>query len=124
MEHPNIDENGVWRMDKPVKLYLFKDEDTVKVSFRITDYCNVGRQFSKDQMQFICDNYEEGVEGLETNNGRIWWYLSHSGPRPEQVPCKFVQINTGPFSFRLSVQQMKDLVADFEHQKNNKMHWD
>lgn len=122
--HPNIDENNVWRMSKPIKIYLFKDEDIVKISFRVTDYFNIGRQMSKEHFQYICDNWRTGVEGLETKSGKYYWYLSNSGPRPEQVPCKFVQVNTGPFSLRFSVKEMEELVEDFEYQKNNKMHWD
>ena len=124
MSHPNIDINGVWRMSKPFKVYLFKNEDEVKLSIRVTDYFNVGRHFTIEQFQHICDNWRTGVEGLETKSGRIYWYLSKSGPRPEQVPCQFVQVNTGPFSLRFSVKEMEELVAEFEHQKNNKMHWD
>ena len=54
------------------------------------------------------------VEGLETKSGKYYWYLSKSGPRPEQVPCEFVQINTGPFSFRISVKQMEELVGKYD----------
>ena len=124
MSHPNIDSNGVWRMSKPIKIYLFKDEDMVKLSFRVTDYFNIGRHMSKEHFQYICDNWRTGVEGLETKSGKYYWYLSHLGPRPEQVPCKFVQVNTGPFSLRFSVKEMEELVEEFEYQKNNKMHWD
>lgn len=124
MSHPNIDRDGVWRMSQPIKLYLFKDEESVKISFRVTDYMNIGRSMSEEHFQYICDNWREGVEGLETKSGKYYWYLSKSGPRPEQVPCEFVQINTGPFSFRISVKQMEELVAEFDKQKITKMHWD
>ena len=58
----NIDINGVWRMSKPSIFVSMK----MKVSIRVTDYFNVGRHFTIEQFQHICDNWRTGVEGLET----------------------------------------------------------
>ena len=79
MSHPNIDRDGVWRMSQPLKLYLFKDEES-QDKFRVTDYMNIGRSMSEEHFQYICDNWREGVEGLETKSGKYYWYLSRSGP--------------------------------------------
>ena len=32
--------------DKPIKIYVFKDEDEVSVSFRITDVVTINRNFT------------------------------------------------------------------------------
>lgn len=119
-----VDHEGVYLMDKPVKLYVFKDEDKVKISFRLSDYANVSKQMSIEHFRYICDNWETGVEGLETYGGKFYWYYSDCGPRPDCPPSKHVQVNVSGFSFRLSVPTMHSIVADFEYQVNNKMHWD
>jgi hypothetical protein len=74
--------------------------------------------------QYICDNWREGVDGLETKGGKFYWYYSDCGPRPECPPSKHVQINVSSFSFRISVPTMEALVEEFNYQLNNKMHWD
>ena len=120
----HLDKDDVYLMDKPIKIYLFKEADEVKISFRITDYVNFHREMSIEHFQYICDNWRTGVEGLETKNGKYFWYYSDCGPRPECVPAKFVQINVGGWSFRISVLEMESVVEEFNYQKNNKMHWD
>lgn len=119
-----IDDNGVYLMTEPVKLYVFKREKRVKLSFRVTDYCAIHRHMSIYNFQYICENWLKGVEGLETEEGKWYWYYSPCGPRPEQEPCEFVGINFGEWSFRINVQQMMALVDTFQFQMNNKMHWD
>jgi len=119
-----LDENNVYLMDKPIKIYVFKDKNEVKVSFRITDYCNYHREMTIEDFQYICDNWRAGVDGLETKGGKFYWYYSDCGPRPEQVPAQFVQINIASWSFRISVQEMLSLVDEFNYQLNNHMHWD
>jgi len=119
-----LDENNVYLMDKPVKIYLFKDKDEVKVSFRVTDYCNIHRYIETEKFEYILANWRTGVEGLETRSGKYYWYYSDCGPRPDCVPAQFVVINTREWSFRISVQDMEQMEAEYEHQKHNKMHWD
>jgi hypothetical protein len=126
MSDPRLDENGVWKMSKPVKIYVFKDEDSVKLSFRVTDYSNFSRWMTIDQFRHIAENWDkdEGVQGLETKNGKYFWYYSDSGPRPERVPASFVVCNINGWSLRWSKQDQIDLVNEFYHQLENKNHWD
>lgn len=121
-----LDADGVYLMKLPVKMYVFKDAQEVKVSFRITDYCVINRTMTIEQMQTICDNWDvgEGIQGMKIDGGKIFWYRSRSGPRPEQIPADFVVINTYPFSLRISTPEMRKLVENFKYQLNNKMHWD
>lgn len=121
-----LDTDGVYLMKLPVKMYVFKDSQTVKLSFRITDYCVINRNLSVEQMHTICDNWNvgEGVQGMQIEGSRLFWYRSRTGPRPERIPADFVVINTYPFSLRISVPEMQKLVQDFHHQLNNQMHWD
>lgn len=129
MTHPNLDENNVWRMSEPLKIYVFKDESTVKISFRVTDYVNFSRQMSIEQFQHIADNWEhgpdgEGVQGLHTRDGKYWIYRSRSGPRPERVSADFVVVNIGGWSLRYPTEYWRGIMAEFQRQLTEKNHWD
>ena len=122
------DDNHVVLFTDPIKLYLFKDKERVKVSFKITDYVVINREFKQKDFEFIIENWniDDGIQGnIETiGDGKIWWYYSRFGPRPEFVPAQFVGINFNRYSFRISLEEMFRVKEDYLHQKNNKMHWD
>lgn len=118
------DVNNVYLMTKPIKIYVFKIAQEVKISFRISDYCALTKNMSMQNFQYICDNWKKGVQGLETSAGKFYWYHSDTGPRPECEPADFVAINFGDWSFRISTNEMEDLVEEFHLQCNTKMHWD
>ena len=111
---------------KPIKIYTFKDEGRVKLSFRISDNCVWNEWISIEHFQYICNNWnkEDGVQGLETNMGRVWWEHRNCGPRPECKPADFVAIDFSDWSFRISTDDMHSLVADFNTQLTTKNHWD
>ena len=120
------DENGVVLFIDPIKIYLFKDEKEVKISFKITDYIVTNRSMSQENFEYILANYNkgDGVQGLEMDDGKIWWYYSEFGPRPKCLPASMVCVNFARFSFRFSLQEMERIAAEYERQKNNVMHWD
>jgi hypothetical protein len=122
------DSNNVVLFSDPFKVYLFKDKKRVKLSFKITDYVVVNREFSQEDFEYILDHWkeEDGVEGniRDIDNNKIWWYHSKFGPRPECEPADFVGVNINRYSFRFSVNDMESLENAYFHQKNNKMHWD
>tara|TARA_B110000211_G_C13796068_1_gene428421 strand:+ start:329 stop:598 length:270 start_codon:yes stop_codon:yes gene_type:complete len=85
------------------------------------------RDFRQHDFEHILEfwNVGEGVQGIETmGDGKVWWYHSEFGPRPECVPANMVCINFSRFSFRMSVEEMERIKESYYHQKNNKMHWD
>ena len=121
------DNNNVVLFNDPIKIYLFKDEQLVKVSFKISDYVVTNRDITQEAFEHILENYniDDGVQGIEMHdNGKIWWYHSKSGPRPECEPASFAAVNFNRFSFRFSIDTMNKLKETYEHQKNNLMHWD
>ena len=126
MTHPNLDENNVWRMTEPLKIYVFKDEGTVKVSFRINDYANFSRQMTIEEFQTIADNWDkgEGIQGLQTRDGKYWIYHSDCGPRPERVPADFVVLNVNGWSLRYATDYWRGIMAEFKRQLQEKNHWD
>ena len=122
------DSNNVVLFTEPLKIYLFKDKQKVKVSFKITDYVVINREFEQEDFEYILENWNigEGVQGniKDIDNNKIWWFHSKFGPRPECEPANFVGINFNRYSFRISVQEMELMKNTYFHQKTNKMHWD
>tara|TARA_B110001454_G_scaffold176575_1_gene168734 strand:+ start:1010 stop:1390 length:381 start_codon:yes stop_codon:yes gene_type:complete len=121
------DSNNVVLFSDLLKIYLFKDKERVKVSFKITDYVVINREFSQENFEYILENWKigEGVQKLSTiGDGHIWWFHGRFGPRPECVPANFVSINFNRYSFRISVEEMERITENYYYQKSNKMHWD
>ena len=70
------DNNNVVLFSDPIKIYLFKDEQLVKVSFKISDYVVTNRDITQESFEHILENYnvDDGVQGIEMHdNGKIWW---------------------------------------------------
>lgn len=108
----------------PIKIYVFKNENTVKISFLITPACVMDKWVSIDQFDYICKNWQPGVNGLETDNGRVWWEHRTVGPRPECLPADFVAISWGEWNFRISTDAMTQLSQEFYQQLGQKNHWE
>lgn len=122
------DNNNVVLFSDPFKVYLFKDKKRVKLSFKITDYIVVNREFKQEDFEYILNNWKigDGIQGniRDIDDNKIWWYWSKFGPRPECIPADFVAINFNRYSFRFSLKDMESMYIAYIHQKNNKMHWD
>jgi hypothetical protein len=122
------DNNNVVLFTEPLKIYLFKDKQRVKVSFKITDYVVINREFKQDNFEYILENYNirDGIQGniKDIDDNKVWWFHSKFGPRPESKPANFVGINFNRYSFRIAVQEMERIKENYYHQKSNKMHWD
>lgn len=112
--------------DKPIKIYVFKDEDEVSVSFRITDVVTINRNFTIAEFyQIVREWRDPGVSGMETEDeGKIWWEWRDCGPRPECEPADFVAVSFGGWNFRFETEVMEDICAEFIKQLNTKNHWD
>lgn len=110
--------------DLPIKIFVFKDDSEVKVCFKISDTCVLNKFISIEDFQYICNNWRNGVNGLETNMGKVWWEHRTSGPRPKCESADFVSINFGDWSFRITTLEMEQLVQEFNIQLIAKNHWD
>ena len=122
-----LDENGVVLFSDPIKTYLFKEAERVKVSFRLTDYLVTNISLSQYNFEFMLENWKigKGVQQLDTlHHGKMSWTYSKCGPRPARVPASMVCINFDGFNFRISVTEMERVMEDYYYQKDNKMHWD
>ena len=113
-----------YAFDKPVKIYVFKNENEVSVSFLITPICVQQFNFTLDEFKAVIDGWRSGDCMTRTDEGSWWWEYRDCGPRPECVPMEFVAISHGGFNYRLSVAEMEQVEKDYIHQLNNKNHWD
>ena len=116
--------NSIIPFTAPIKLYVFKEENTVSLNFRISDSCVHTDKMSIAHFEQIASDWKIGVSGLETWMGKVWWEYRKCGPRPEQIPAEFVAISFSNWHFSISVSDMEDLVAEFELQQNNVNMWD
>ena len=113
--------------DKPIKIYYFKDESTVSVSFLITSNVVLKTEFTELEFDTIRSiwNVNDGVQGLETqHNGKIWWEHRTVGPRPDEVECDHVVIDIRDFNFRFETSDIENMFKEYLFQKENTMYWD
>lgn len=118
---------GVPLFRDTMKLYVFKHEQEVNLSFALSDYLVFKTMFTIDEFEYIIANWNknEGVQRYDTeHNGRIWWEHRNCGPRPMQLAADFVSIEIKDFTFRISTDAMNELVTDYTTQLANKNHWD
>ena len=103
---------------RAVKLYI--ENNNVLCSFRVSDVAVITKVFTVKEFQYIMDHWVLGVSAYETENcGRIWWEFRNCGPRPECVPMEFVAISLDGWNFRLSIDDMADVVNQYEQQLNS-----
>ena len=103
---------------KPIKMYLFKAENAVQLSFRISDYAVITERVSIQDMDIICKEWNNGgVNGIETWMGKVFWAERKFGPRPKCEPASFVAIAFAKWNFRITVHAMESLVLDYEAAK-------
>ena len=106
------------------KLFVFKDEDEVSISLRLSDSCCKSFNLPLSDFQYIIDNWKEGVSGYDIDGSRWWWEYRDCGPRPECHPAHYVAISTNGWNWRCTVDEMEILTQQFNHQLVNKNHWD
>ncbi len=112
-----------------LKIYFFKETQTISLSIKVTDnYVNT-YTFTKDEFDFIVSNWES-KEGASIQTNNYSWLIQHKkrGPRPICEPANFVRItkwqNNQSFDYRVSYDDMIQAIKDYYYQQNNKMHWD
>lgn len=119
-----VTQTDILEFTKPIKIYVFKSTNEVKLSFLISAHCVRDIWMSIEHFKHICDNWRTGVSGLETDAGKFWWEHRTCGPRPECEPADFVAISWSDWNFRISTAFMKELVDEFNNQITMSNHWD
>lgn len=114
---------------RQLKLYLFKQEQEVSISIRVSD--NSVHTFRLDQENFeqLLVNWQQpdGVRLVIRNNR---WFVQYKtrGPRPERTVSTYVRITVSTrdieYNYRASYQDMIDLEREYYYQKHNTMYWD
>ena len=108
-----------------LKIYVFKKENAVQLSFRLSDNAVFTDKVSIPDMHIICKEWNNGgVNGIETWMGKVFWEERKVGPRPECNPASFVAIQFNKWNFRLTIEEMNNVVKEFNKQLNGANHWD
>ena len=112
---------------KTFKLYLFKNENRVDLSIKVTDTYVQTFSLSTDDMQDLIRNWR--IEFKRQIQGSFW-LVQHKkySPRPNPEPANYVRFsvyNGGVgHNFRVTVDDMLSIEKEFSYQLNNKMYWD
>jgi len=110
--------------NKTFKLFVFKGDNEVSISLRITDKCCRSFMMPLEDFTYIINNWRTGVDGRNIDGNRWWWEYRDCGPRPEIAPADFVSISVHGWNWRVTVAEMEELESAFNFQLINKNHWD
>ena len=110
--------------DQAFKLFVFKSDNEVSISLRITDKCCRSFMMPLEDFTYIINNWRTGVNGYEIDGDRWWWEHRDCGPRPHCLDADFVSISTGGWNWRVGVDEMIELETQFNAQLIQKNHWD
>jgi hypothetical protein len=110
---------------KPLKIYLFKDKQSIDITIRITDAHAHTYTMPVDRFEYLLDNWLDNNGCSFTTPNQHWFvHYKTTTPRPESVPASYVRISVNHQQYRVDHSDMMDLVKDYYFQKNNKMYWD
>jgi len=111
--------------DNTLKIYVFKKEHAVQLSFKLSEQAVFTDRVSIPDMHIICKEWNNGgINGIETWMGKVFWEERTVGPRPECNPASFVAIQFNKWNFRLTIEEMEDTIYEFNKQLNGENHWD
>ena len=111
--------------DNTLKIYVFKKEHAVQLSFKLSEQAVFTDRVSIKDMEIICQEWNNGgVNGIETWMGKVYWEERKVGPRPDCKPASFVAIQFNKWNFRLTIKEMEDVINEFNRQLEGDNHWD
>jgi len=111
--------------DNTLKIYVFKKEHAVQLSFKLSEQAVFTDRLSIKDMEIICQEWNNGgVNGIETWMGKVYWEERKVGPRPDCKPASFVAIQFNKWNFRLTIKEMEDVINEFNKQLKGDNHWD
>ena len=111
--------------DNTLKIYVFKKEHAVQLSFKLSEQAVFTDRVSIKDMEIICQEWNNGgVNGIETWMGKVYWEERKVGPRPDCKPASFVAIQFNKWNFRLTIKEMEDVINEFNKQLEGDNHWD
>ena len=106
---------------KPIKIYLFKKRERLKMTIRVNDCYAMTYYWDQDMFEDMLYNWQKEWEGKARGMDMF------IGPKSEKGGKKFVRITMaahGGMEHRVSRIAMNQLRKDYEYQKNNTMPWD
>ncbi len=105
----------------PVKIYLFKKRQRLKMSIRVSDVYAMTYYWDQDQFEDMIYNWQNDWSGKAKGMDVF------IGPKSDRGGKKFVRLSFashGCGEHRLTRGTMLQLKKEYERQKNNVMPWD
>ena len=112
-----------------LKIYLFKEKQTVSISIKVSDNCVNSYNVSVHDFEKLLDTWNK-PSGFDGMLGQAWWNVCYkkTTSRPECASASYVKISITMhnlnFHYRVSYQDMYNMQKDYFYQKNNQMYWD
>ena len=113
-----------------LKLYLFKNQNRVSLSIKVSDNYVNGFSFVVEDFEKIIQSWKQ-PKGIDMRIDGAHWHINHKSttPRPECAKTSYVRISVHPpgpvaHHYRVSYEDMYNLEKDYFYQKNNEMYWD
>ena len=113
--------NYIKPFTKPVKIYLFKKRQRLKMTIRVTDTYAMTYYWDQDAFEDMIYNWHKEWEG-KARGMEVF-----IGPKSERGGKRFVRLSFashGCGEHRLSRKDMMELKKDYEYQRDNTMPWD
>jgi len=113
---------------KPLKIYLFKDRDTVDFAIRISNSHTVTYTLPREVFAEFVKHWRDPQGYSFQHNGQGWnIQYKTTTPRPEMARASYVRISVcvGPtYHYRVNHEDMVDIEKEFFYQTHNTMYWD
>ena len=119
------------KFEKPIKIYLFKDTQTVSVSFMVTERLVNQYTLTVDEFEKIIkpNGFYSYTEFQNVADNAFWYVESKEyGPKPDKKygPYVRVSVSTNGMTshYRFSLQEWNNMIDEYREQQNSKMYWD
>lgn len=115
------------KFTKPIKIYLFKEKNSVDVALRINTSTVITYTLTPELFEKLLQGWKTGIE-LEYDHAN--WYVQYkkTGPRPESKQSPYVRFSVSKsgirLHFRVTYDDMIAVEREYFFQKNNTMYWD
>ena len=112
-----------------LKIYLFKNKNTVSFSVKISENCVHEYSFTTEEFEEFINNWDS-PQGVDKAYSGRHWSVKHkrSTPRPESAPASYVRLSVYTHNIgihhRVEYSDMMAIRKDYFYQKNNQMYWD
>ena len=117
------------KFTKPIKIYVFKKENKVSITFKVSDVYALTYHVFADIFEDLLRNWKNNEgHNIECEGSRWFVQYKKHGPRPERIPDPHVRISISKSGIhnqhRVSYDDMVAIEREYFFQKHNQMYWD